>query len=317
MEEPNEEHAVSAKPADDNLRKTSLLKTIISLVLFIGLYYWVFKSWTSVLLFVTVIFLHESGHFIAMKCFGYTSVNMMFVPFVGAYVSGQATNISRGKKLIVLLAGPLPGIVIGTVCFALYTATLEPIYLKIAWPFLLLNLFNMLPIFPLDGGQFFQVLLFNGSRIIQLGFLYLSMAVLLYLFVKFDYSWMYLLVALLVFLRIRQYNLIHRIRRQLDEDDIDYACSYDDLTDEEYWHIRNVAIDKSRMLSRKYSTDEQADDEQDLVKIIENVLVPGYPDELAVAAKIGFTLVWAAALIIPTLMIVLNSGVANFIWSYY
>jgi len=317
MDETNEENVISAKPADDNLRKSSLLKTIVSLVLFIGLYYWIFKSWTSVLLFVTVIFLHESGHFIAMKYFGYTSVNMMFVPFVGAYVSGQATNISRWKKLVVLLAGPLPGIVIGTACFALYLITPEPLFLKFAWPFLLLNLFNLLPVYPLDGGQFFQVLFFNGSRIIQLAFLYLSMAVLLYLFVKFDYSWMYLLIALLVFLRIRQYNLIHRIRMQLDADDIDYACSYDDLTDEEYWHIRNIVISKSSMLSRKYSVDGQADDGQELVKLIENVLVPGYPDELGVPAKIVFTLVWAAALFGPVVLVTLNSGVANFIWSYY
>src|SRR3979409_137030 len=85
---------------------TSLGRTIISLVIYIALDYWIFKSWWAVLIFVTTIFVHEMGHFIAMKIFGYKGINMTFVPFVGAYVSGEAVNFSRTKKCIVLLAGP-------------------------------------------------------------------------------------------------------------------------------------------------------------------------------------------------------------------
>jgi len=83
-----------------------------------------------------------------------------------------------------------------------------------------------------------------------------------------------LLIAVLVLLRIGQVNLVHKVRKQLDAEGVDYACSYDDLTDTEYWQIRNVVINNSRVLSRKFSTIEQSDDEQLIIKHIESVLVP-------------------------------------------
>ena len=110
-----------------------------------------------------------------MKIFGYKGVNMTFVPFVGAYVSGEAINLSKRNKIIVLLAGPLPGIVIGLFLFYLYQANFNSGYFRAALPFLLLNFFNLVPISPLDGGQIFETLFFSGSRIIQLIFLYISL----------------------------------------------------------------------------------------------------------------------------------------------
>ncbi|MBL0355635.1 MAG: hypothetical protein IPP72_01545 [Chitinophagaceae bacterium] len=202
MNEETELPGAAAKPGDDEVKKTSLLRTLVSLALFIAIYYWIFQSWFAVVSLVAVIIFHEAGHFAAMKFFGYKSVNMTFVPFVGAYVSGQATDLSRKNKLIVLLAGPVPGIILGCILFYLYLHYHERIYLQLSMPFLLLNVFNLLPVFPLDGGQFFQTLFFTGSRIFQLFFLYVSIAVLIYLFVKLNYSWPLLFIALLVFYRI-------------------------------------------------------------------------------------------------------------------
>src|SRR5882762_10994677 len=103
MTEENETPDLIIKPEEEEVRRSSLSRTLISLALFIALDYWLFKSWFAVLLLVTVIFIHEAGHFIAMKLFGYKAVNMTFVPFVGAYVSGKATNLSKKNKLVVLL----------------------------------------------------------------------------------------------------------------------------------------------------------------------------------------------------------------------
>src|SRR5205085_10502239 len=105
----------------------------------------------------------------------------------------------------------------------------------------------------------------------------------------------YLLIAFLVFYRIGSVRLTNKVRKKLDEDGIDYACTYDDLTDEEYWHIRNVIITSSRLLSRKYSTEELSGDEQPLIRYVENILVPAYMDDLTIKSKILFALVWVAA----------------------
>jgi len=301
MSDENEVATLAIKPEENEAKKTSLSRTLISLALFITLDYWIFQSWFAVLLLVSVIFIHEAGHFIAMKFFGYKGVNMTFVPFVGAYVSGTATNLSRKNKIIVLLAGPVPGIIIGCILLYLYQNNFEPIYFQLAMPFLLLNVFNLLPVFPLDGGQFFQTLFFNGSRVIQLFFLSISFGSLIYFFFTLDNAWPFLIIAFLVLLRIGQINLINKVRIKLDEEGIDYACSYDDLTDEEYWQIRNVVINQSKLLSRKFSTEEQSGNEELIIKHIENVLVPGYQDDLTAAGKIGFTFVWVVAFTLPVL----------------
>ena len=302
MSEENERVTLVVKPEEEEFKKTSFSRTVISLALFIALDYWIFKSWFAVLLLVTVIFIHEAGHFIAMKFFGYKGVNMTFVPFVGAYVSGTATNLSRRNKLIVLLAGPLPGIIIGSILLLLHQNNYNETFRQLSILFLLLNVFNLLPVFPLDGGQFFQTLFFNGSRIIQLIFLSISLCSLIYFFFNLNYAWTFLIIAVLVLLRIGQINLINRVRKKLDEEGIDYACTYDDLTDEEYWQIRNVVISESRLLSRKFSTETQSSDEQLIIKHIENVLVPAYKDDLTASNKIIFTLVWFAAFALPVLL---------------
>ncbi|WP_462249702.1 site-2 protease family protein [Ferruginibacter sp.] len=302
MNEENEPATLVIKPEEEEVKKTSLSRTLISLALFIALDYWIFKSWFAVLLLVSVIFIHEAGHFIAMKFFGYKGVNMTFVPFVGAYVSGTATNLSRKNKLIVLLAGPLPGIIIGSILLLLYQNNYNETFRQLSILFLLLNVFNLLPVFPLDGGQFFQTLFFNGSRIIQLIFLSISLCSLIYFFFTLNYAWIFLIIAVLVLLRIGQINLINKVRKRLDEEGIDYACTYDDLTDEEYWQIRNIIISESRLLSRKFSTETQSGDEQLIIKHIENVLVPAYQDDLTLNGKIVFTAVWIAAFALPVLL---------------
>lgn len=302
MNEETELPEVASKPGDDQVKKTSLLRTLLSLALFIAVYYWIFNSWLAVATLVTVIVIHESGHFIAMKFFGYRSVNMTFVPFVGAYVSGQATNLSRKNKLVVLLAGPLPGIVIGCIIFYLYLHNHGYNYFQLAMPFLLLNLFNLLPVFPLDGGQFFQTLFFTGSRIIQLIFLLLSFCVLIFLFFQSGHQWFLLLLALLVLLRIWNVNFTNRVRNRLNEEGIDYACSYEDLTDEEYWQIRNVLISESKMLRKKYASSGPPGDEQAMIRQVENILVPAFEEDLTLTHKLLFTLAWLLALIFPVLL---------------
>ena len=301
MSEENQLPDLVLKPEEAEAKKTSLVRTLTSLAVFIALDYWIFKSWFSVLLLVSVLLIHEAGHFIAMKVFGYKAVNMTFVPFVGAYVSGTATNLSRKNKLIVLLAGPIPGVIVGAILFWQYQNSYNHLYFELAMPFLLLNVFNLLPIFPLDGGQFFQTMFFNGSRIIQLVFLFISFCLLIFLFFKLYNAWPLLIIAGLILLRMGKINLTNRIRKKLDEQGVDYACTYDDLTDEEYWAIRNTVINESKILSKNFSTEVQSEDEQLIIKHIEAVLVPGYQNDLNSANKMAFAAVWLAGFTVPIL----------------
>jgi len=279
---------------------SSLLRTLVSLGLFIAVDYMLFKSWEAVFLLVAVIFIHEMGHFIAMKSFGYKGVNMTFVPFVGAYVSGEATDFSKSKKIIMLLAGPVPGIIIGSVLFYLYQQNFEQYYWWASLTFLSLNLFNMLPVSPLDGGQIFETLFFSGNRIIQLLFLGASFFLIVFLAINFK-LWLLLLIALLLLFRIFSVNATYRIRKILDTNNIDYRCSYDDLTDEQYWQIRDVLVKENKLLGQHYRVGVHSEDETKLIGNVKNILAPYYDKELTGMQIILFVLVWLITFSVPVL----------------
>ena len=87
-----------------------LITGIASLLLFGWRFDWLF----SVVL-VAVLLLHELGHLVAMRWAGYRDLKIFFIPFIGAMVSGREQQATAGQKMLVLLAGPVPGIVLGWV----------------------------------------------------------------------------------------------------------------------------------------------------------------------------------------------------------
>jgi Zn-dependent protease len=151
-----------------------LLRTLVSLLLYVGIYYLLFHDLKSILLLVVVIVIHESGHYIAMKMYGYGNVKMLFIPLLGAFVSGQPIHIHPVKKMVVLMAGPLPGILIGMICGMIFSRNHEYIYYQLALMFIFLNVFNLLPVSPLDGGQMLETLFFRSNKVVQTIFIVFS-----------------------------------------------------------------------------------------------------------------------------------------------
>jgi stage IV sporulation protein FB len=177
-----------------------LLRTLLSLLLYIGIYYLLFHDVKSILLLVVVIVIHEAGHFIAMKSYGYGNVRMLFIPLLGAYVSGQPARIHPVRKMVVLMAGPLPGILIGMVCGMIYSHNHEYIYYQLALLFIFLNVFNLLPVSPLDGGQMLETLFFGSRKWVQTMFIGLSAVIIAFL------AWItknYAMLLIVVFLIMR------------------------------------------------------------------------------------------------------------------
>ncbi|MBN9519990.1 site-2 protease family protein [bacterium] len=114
---------------------------------------------TSVAALVAVIFLHETGHYLGMRAFGYRNVRMFFIPFFGGGASGMKETAPAWQEAVVLLLGPVPGLVVGLVLAASGAAHQEPWVYDLAFTLVVLNAFNLLPLFPLDGGRLFEVLL--------------------------------------------------------------------------------------------------------------------------------------------------------------
>lgn len=142
---------------------------LLSLAAFLALGF-LWKSWTLSLMLVPVLFIHELGHFVAMKAFGYRDVKMFFLPGFGAAVAGRVDGIAAWKRVVVALAGPLPSIVIAIImglfgiAFKLDWAT------KAALLTLALNSFNLLPVLPLDGGHVANVCIFSRHVMLEIAF---------------------------------------------------------------------------------------------------------------------------------------------------
>ena len=86
------------------------LVLIVSLALFIFVRQQQSASSQGLLVLLSVLLLHESGHYLGMRLFGYRDVRMFFIPFFGAAVSGKRGAVAPWKEGVVLLLGPLPGI---------------------------------------------------------------------------------------------------------------------------------------------------------------------------------------------------------------
>jgi len=103
--------------------------------------------------FILVLLIHEAGHFLSMRCFGYESLKFYLLLPLGALVYGEKEHSRTSESAIIYLAGPLPGILIGTILSPLGARLDSDIITFLAIIFLFINTVNLLPIFPLDGGQ--------------------------------------------------------------------------------------------------------------------------------------------------------------------
>jgi Zn-dependent protease len=113
---------------------------------------------------VATLALHESGHYLGMRIFGYRDVHMFFVPALGAAVSGQKPGVPGWQEGIVLLLGPLPGLVLGCSIYLLDLVVPLPLLHRGATWLVALNFLNLLPFEPLDGGKLCNRHLFSRFR---------------------------------------------------------------------------------------------------------------------------------------------------------
>jgi len=307
--EPETDELTASRPGTA-LAFSSLLKTLLSFALLIAVDYFFFKSWSAVFILVSVLLIHESGHFAAMKYFGYRAVRMTFVPFMGAFVSGESSHFSKFKRIIVLLAGPLPGILLGMILLLLYQYNHNQQYYLAAMAFLALNLFNLLPVSPLDGGQLFETLFIRDNLLIQLLFVVASILVLGYFALVFK-VWVLVVVMVLAIIRVRRLYLCYKVRRVLDKMGIGYEGSYEDLTDEQYAAIRDILVTESRVLRNKFTPGEYSAAESSLISYLKIILVPEYDQDLTPFQKTGFILLLILLLVVPLLQWLLTRPVVT------
>jgi len=106
--------------------------------------------------FVVLIFLHEMGHAYAIRREGLQAGWPVFIPFFGAMITMQGRPQSRAAEARIAYGGPLAGTLASLLTAAVYLLTGSRIWLGLAHTGFFLNLFNLVPMSPLDGGRVAQ-----------------------------------------------------------------------------------------------------------------------------------------------------------------
>jgi Zn-dependent protease len=148
---------------------SAILIFIVSMALFVGAgaRQW---TWQYVLMLVPILFVHELGHYVAMRAFNYRNLRMFFIPFFGAAVSGRNYNVPGWKKVVVSMMGPVPGIILGALIGSVGLVLHQDWLIKVALVALILNGFNLLPVLPMDGGWIFHTLIFSRHYLLDAAF---------------------------------------------------------------------------------------------------------------------------------------------------
>lgn len=134
------------------LPKLKLLTTSASMLVSILAYQLIF-GWAFAVGFVLLLLVHELGHVIQLRREGIEASAPMFIPFLGAVISAKSMGDDAAAEARVGLAGPILGSVATLVPLAIWLATGEDFWRALAYIGFFLNLFNLLPVVPLDGGR--------------------------------------------------------------------------------------------------------------------------------------------------------------------
>jgi Zn-dependent protease len=134
------------------LLKVKFLGTAVTMVVSVGAYALLFPVWFAVG-FVVLIWVHEMGHVVQLRREGIAASAPMFIPFLGAFVAMKQMPKDVLAEARVGLAGPILGSLGALGAWGVYEVTQEPLFLGLAYVGFFLNLFNLLPMLPLDGGR--------------------------------------------------------------------------------------------------------------------------------------------------------------------
>jgi Zn-dependent protease len=133
------------------------LNTLLTMFASMGLY-WALYGWKFAVGFVLGIYVHEMGHIWALRHFGLRASAPMFIPGFGAFVSLYDSPANHSEDARIGLAGPIWGTGAALACLLPWVINGGGIWLALAHSLAYINLFNLIPIWQLDGGRGFRAL---------------------------------------------------------------------------------------------------------------------------------------------------------------
>lgn len=139
------------------LVKVKAVTTLGTMFISIAAYALAF-GWPFAVGFVLLLFVHEMGHVIQLRREGVEASAPVFIPFVGAVIAARSMGEDAAAEARVGLAGPILGTLGTLIPLAIWLATGSDLWRALAYMGFFINLINLLPVLPLDGGRAMAVL---------------------------------------------------------------------------------------------------------------------------------------------------------------
>ena len=276
--------------------------TAFSLVLFVGVFLLLFKDEIDFVLFlILVLFIHEMGHFTFMKLFNYENVRMLFIPLMGAFVQGSKEKYSQTQSFIVVAAGPFPGICIGIITLFLSSFYQLNWLLELSFLFLFLNIINLIPIDPLDGGQLFKLLVHKKRDIFLIIFAFISSLILI-LVGFLIWSWVTMIFGFFMGVRVRGMQRNYQIRKLLDEQNINYISTYDDLSNRDYAMMKEIIVGETPSLKKFLALSDDTNDDV-LASHVNSVLLAPVKYDASFWLKFSIVVSWVILVFLPLFLL--------------
>jgi Zn-dependent protease len=176
--------------------------------------YAVLFTWQFAVIIMCALLSHEYMHVVAMKRFGMKVKGMYFIPLLGAAAVSEEAFPSRKAESIIAIAGPASGLVLALLAVLTYTVYDNPLIAAVASWIAFINLFNLLPISPLDGGRVMKSVAFSFGTRVGLGFMIAAMLLGIILL-----AWQHMIIlALIVAYGVMEYLIELRNARKVRRD---------------------------------------------------------------------------------------------------
>lgn len=290
------------EPENTNL---STRKSIYGIAIYLVLGGLLLKSWGLMLIIFGIMLLHEAGHLLAMRYFKYADLSIYFLPFVGAFAKGSKRELSQKQSSIIYLAGPVPGILLGIMLhfipskMELGDVPLPLIAQLLIWG----NLVNLLPIYPLDGGQLLNRVFLDEEGKWSTAFVILSAIVFCGIAFKSHYYFLLILPAHIIY-RYFSASDYSKPEKEIEALGIDLNTDYQDLSDENYWKIRSVLIKNIPSLRNENPNPPYAFSikEEQIAGEVENILQRTLLMDMSIKEKLSLVLIWMLVLALPWLL---------------
>lgn len=271
--------------------------TVFTIVLFIAVFLSIYSDRADFVFFlVFVLLVHEFGHFSQMKRFNYENVRMLFIPLMGAFVQGSKDRYSQKESLLVVIYGPFPGIILGSVGLYLSGVYQWDWLLLLSFIFIFVNTINLLPIDPLDGGQILKLLLIRQRDLYLMIFALISSLALIIIGLLMK-DWLVAGFGFLMGIRVRAMQKNYQLRKDLNELHVNYVVTYEELSNRDYHMIKQVLIKDKPVLAELDAYAEEGNSV--LASHVSDLLIPPISQDLSRLSKVFLFLAWILLFALP------------------